>query len=253
MGMYAQAGSVGTIADTLGLTGLDATSILSIALWWRCRGGTADIFAHRNNTGNTDGYFFWWDAAAGTGLKLRTYSGATPTTYAAGHVKGWLIGSGLWNHLAVSLDGSTVRFFVNGQQINAQAQTANATVAGTRKTLHANVGLAGSLPQGQSDCRVWNGYAITAADAMYIAQGGVLGNESGRWFVGGSRMSDLTKNGNTLTVNGVTAPHMGPDPDIVSPFRRPQRTVGRTAAGPADLYVPLDMAHTALHQNLMAQ
>lgn len=220
--------ALGPATVTTGLTQLDATNKLSIALWWQClTTAGADIFSHDNNGTFADGYYLYWQASAGNGFKIRTFNAATATTYGNGDYQGLSIGAGAWNHLAVSLDGSYVRFFINGILTNVLAQTANASVLGTRKTQHANTGLFLMAAQSQSDFRVWNGYAINAAEASYIARGGVLGNETARWFVGGSFMQDLTKNANLLTKSG--NPPICADPDTTSSFRLIRRTSFRTA------------------------
>lgn len=209
------------IASATGLTGLDATSTLSIALWYRCpiiMGN--DIFSHDNATGFADGYLLWRGSAGS--FVLRTLNGSTATDYTSPS----FVGMGVCStgfHLAVSMDGSAVRWFIKGIQVARHAQTANMTVAGTRSTQVASIGGQAAQPCEIYDLRVWNDYALKNADAAYVARGGVLGNEKARWFVGSSKAQDLTGNGNLLTLNA--GARVVSDPDLNTLINTRRRTV----------------------------
>lgn len=217
---------------TTGLTALNATSTLSIASWLNAykSSGTSsyDVLYHRQNGTSADGYALFYDDA--NGFNLRVLTAAVVTNHSFGQIRGKLPVAGQWFHLAATLDGTSARLYLNGLGAARMAQGANATIAGVRRTIVSGVNVVGvgGVRMAAYDMRVWNNHALSPAEVLYVAQGGVLGDESAQWFVGNSGGHDLSKSASHFTK--FSTANVYPDPDYKSLILPPSRATYRVAA-----------------------
>lgn len=204
MGLAGSASIVGG-AQT-GLTGLDMTAAGTFAFWHRGinqtngENGTiveqlTDATAHDGTRVRFINTSFWQlDLCTGAGPVGHVYPNAkTAAKYCL---------SNQWYHLAVTFDGTTVLWYVNGKFSNTQAQTATPTTAGVRNTAVLEGMTAGV--HAVSDVRLWT-RAVKGSEMARVFQGRLLGDEGAAWYRGNSNGRDYGANGNHLTAVALSA------------------------------------------------
>lgn len=199
-------GSGGTYVDVGAGAALNFTGAMTIEAWIKPNSASdvRTIFGHKVSGWANPGYAFYINSFGTTDAKLifETQSQAVSTTAAA-------ITWGVWQHVAVTWDGTVAHIYVNGVEqasggsVSLVSSTANGLIGafrGTGKTPYSD------FFQGTMDeVRIWN-VARTQEelrDAMHIQ---LIGTESGlqayyRFSEGsGTTTADLAGNDNNGTL-----------------------------------------------------
>ena len=180
---------------------LDLTGALTIEAWIKPTSANSlrTIVGHKNGGSANGGYGFFVNTFNNTDAKLQfeTKSAAITTSAAA-------ITWGVWQHVAVSWNGTVAHIYVNGIE---QAVTGNVNL-----TSSAVNGFLGSLSDGgyyysgsMDEVRIWN-VARTQADIQDAMHHVLTGSETGLKAYyqfdqsSGTTLPDLTANANTGTL-----------------------------------------------------
>jgi hypothetical protein len=92
------------------------------------------------NTTSDYAYSFYFTSSAA--VFLETTDGSTVTSY----VFSWTPGTSQWYHVALCRDGSNLRFFVDGTQVDTTKTISNTIYTETDGTLRVGASLSGSVP-----------------------------------------------------------------------------------------------------------
>jgi hypothetical protein len=212
-------------ASGTNLTGLNATTGLTIAFWHRKRqGGTGamDVFRQQNSaTGARDGYYIGFSA---TELQLRIYGSAGATTsFINQQISRQQVGQ--WKHFAVTFDDASnvVLWYVNGMLVSRGTNTRDMTaVAGCTTTL-GGASVNGLSNYALFDLQVFPDLVVPPSDISLllnprIAYPGCRGRYAGLRFSdpgAGGLVVDESGSGNDLTAGGSGTTLMDAEP----PFR----------------------------------
>jgi len=118
------------------------------------RTGTSDyewgVYLTGSASGGTAGVISWQPQSGGSGTSNGTYNSSTVNIYAS-----------TWNHIAISVSGTTVYFFLNGVAAGTASVTLSSfTGAGTLSVANNNNGSNAYFPGYISDVRVTPNVAI---------------------------------------------------------------------------------------------
>lgn len=100
-------------------TGLDFTDILTFEAWVKFEdistAGTQQIlFCKRLSTGSNRSYFFIWDKDTGSFVFYKSTDGTSGTASSVSVT--WTPTTATWYHVAVTKNGTSVKFYVDGSQ-----------------------------------------------------------------------------------------------------------------------------------------
>ena len=226
-------GGNNNVATGTNLTGLNATTGVTIA-WWQWgqppTGGASPVSVggtifNQGSTANAsrDGYCIGWNATSQLVSRIHDSTGTTATTaVTVPHII-----SGRWNHYIFSFDDATdqVVYYVNGKlwalQTNTRDMTANASC--TCNVSATSVG--GTTIYGYVfDLQIFPDIVVPQSDAQLLmdpehfypgCRGRYFGIDSRHFttVVASGSVFDESGNGNTLTIQN--ALRSGPEP----PFR----------------------------------
>jgi len=118
------------------------------------RTGTSDyewgVYLTGSASGGTAGAISWQPQSGGSGTSNGTYNSSTVNIYA-----------GTWNHIAISVSGTTVYFFLNGVAAGTASVTLSSfTGAGALSVANNNNGSNAYFPGYISDVRITPGTAV---------------------------------------------------------------------------------------------
>lgn len=200
-------------ASATNLTGLNATTAVTIAFWVRsvAANPNGDIIRHSSTANRTrDGYYVGF---VGTGIQIIIYGSAGSST--SNFSNTWQHRNNRWAHWAVTFDNATdaVRAYFNGKLIgtgtNARDMTANASCTTDLPSGQVNSSLIGNV----FDLQVIPNVAVPASDIPLLMNPTALyGDVRARWFglqfrqPGASgTVFDESGNGNNLTASATLA------------------------------------------------
>lgn len=188
-------------------TGLDVSDALTFETWVKFESlppaeGTYFI-NKRLSTGSQRAYSFLYSGGANDHLSLVTF--VDGSTAGVNVNVPWIPSTGVWYHVAVSKTGTTVNFYVDGQQIGSTQNGSNSVIYNS--TANFSIGHDednNNLDGLFDDVRVWN-VARTHVEIAANMNKELVGNEPGLvgyWKFNGSSLEDATANNNDLTNNG---------------------------------------------------
>jgi hypothetical protein len=213
------------LATATGLTGLNATTGVTVAFWVRPRSYAGDIVAQLQ-TGNAarDGYLV---ALASSGLTFRIAdsAGATDTTIGYATMPVLL---GVWQHLAVTFDDSTnfVRVYRNGALAATASNTRDMTDNASCTTWACGNQVYGALVGSVFDLQVLPDVVVPAQDIPLLMNPKYTYHGlKARYFGVGFRTIaasgtpvDESGNGHDLTVGAFIIAQQGAEPPITPTF-----------------------------------
>ncbi|MGE4053278.1 MAG: LamG-like jellyroll fold domain-containing protein [Vicinamibacterales bacterium] len=197
-----------SIADA-SQTGLDITGDITMSAWIKLESFAYEQMQHiiskRQGSGNQRSYNFYLYQNAGSPLMILDTQSDGYAASCAVNVS-WTPSTGTWYHVAVTKDGTTVKFYVNGTQQGSTQTCTSATIYnGTAPfQIGALTGESSYFDGIIDDVRIWSrDLAGTEVSDLYVspvtfANGTDL---QGAWHLNNA-YTDSSGNGNTLTGNG---------------------------------------------------
>lgn len=208
-------------------SGLDLTDTLTIEMWVKLdsltQNSLSPLFVKRDGANNQRSYSFYILNQAG-GKRL-AFDYMNPGDIGSDQSVSWNPSLATWNHVAITKQGTTLRFYVNGIQQGADQTGSFSQIFNSSTPVEigswTNEGSqVGFLDGKLDDIRVWN-VARSQAQIATDMNKELAGNESGLvayWKFNGSSLEDVTANNNDLTNNGgATFSNDVPFTDVVTP------------------------------------
>jgi hypothetical protein len=194
-----------SVADN---SALDLSSDLTIEAWVKFEDQVAaqTIVAKSDVGGGSQrGYVF--DTQGGTG-DLEFVSFYDGSSVGCSVAVAASLSTGVWTHVAVTKNGTTVKFYKNGSQVGTNQTCSNGTIYNNNRPFEIGAVSADSAYSDGliDDVRVWN-FDRSSVEISDDMSRELNGNETGLvgyWKLNNS-LSDSTSNGNTLTNNNSAA------------------------------------------------
>ncbi len=201
----------GRVSSSTSINNILTSKTFTIEGWYKVLGYTYNYFSFLDK--QSSWYFEYSKADTAWTFVV---PGSSPTAMAK-----MPITLDTWYHIAVTYDGSTVKFYSNGQLIGSVSKNYNFTI--NTSPLYIACGISGAIEYGfgrYDEIRIWN-VTRTASEIQSDYNKTLTGNENGLVLYykfnegSGSVIFDATANGNTGTL--VNSPIWNPDGPYITP------------------------------------
>jgi hypothetical protein len=223
-------GFAGALATATNLTGLNATTGVTVAFWVRpspleATIITADIVSQfQTGTNNRDGYGVQL-GNNGVGIRIGGSAGVNDTSASATQCP---VLHGVWQHIGITFDNSTdfVRFYRNGAMVHSGANIRDMTANASCTTTVCPNSITGNLIGGLFDLQLLPDVVVPAQDIPLLmnpkySYHSVKARYCGvnfRTVAASGTLLDESGNGNNLTVSATVSAEQGAEPPLTPTF-----------------------------------